>query len=1085
MRHVRLVLLWFVFTAITASAQGVTTATIYGTIRSQQDEALAGATVVARHEPSGTVYGATTRNNGQYTIPGLRVGGPYTIRVSLVGYQKQERSGIYLQLSQSLRQDFALTPLDVQAKDVLVVAEQNALLNASRTGAATSIDQRTTITLPTITRRIEDITRLTPQMGAGMSFAGQDNRLNNITVDGAYFNNSFGLAGQPGDRTGVAPISLDAIEQIQINIAPYDVRQGNFVGAGVNTVTRSGTNEWIGSLYYFFRNQDFVGTKAQDATINPGTFRYSMVGARLSGPIMRNKWFLFANFETEGLTQPGTTFRANRGEPVGGTITRVRASSLDSLSVFLRDRFGYDTGPYEGYDFSTPALRFLLRTDFNLDEQNKISLRYVHLDSRTDVLLSNSSSLGFGNRRTNLEALNFANSNYAILENIRSIVGEWNSIVTDNMSNQLIVGYSYHDESREQPKTLFPFVDILDNSTTYTSFGTEPFTPNNELRYWSLQLQNNLTYYAGPHTLTFGVSIERYQSENVFFPGSQSVYVYNSIQDFYTDALDYLANPNRTSSPVTLRRFQIRWTNIPGLDKPIQPLKVWYAGIYAQDEWNVLPMLRLTAGLRIDVPFFENTAYHNSQVDTLTFRNENGSSVQYRTDKMPDPNLLLSPRLGFNWDVFGDQTTILRGGTGLFTGRPAYVWISNQIGNNGVLTGFEQLDNTTARPFHPDPNHYKPTDVTGRPARSYELALTDPTFRFPQLWRSTLGFDQQLPFGFVGTVEFLYARDVNGIYYINANLKPADTVFAGPDNRPRWTSGNRINSMVTSAVVLKNQNVGYSWNIAFSLERPWQNNWYFKAGYSYGIAKNTVDPGSIAFGSWNNNPHIGDPNNPRLGFSLNSLGHRAFATASYRLEYFDIGATTLSIFLDGRTNGNASYVFAGDLNGDGGTSNDLIYIPRDKSEMNFQDYSVTVNGQSVMFTAAQQADAWEAFIQQDPYLSKNRGKYAERGALFFPMVWRADLSITQEIAGNLFGNRQGLQIRLDILNFTNLLSKDWGVGQIPVTTQPLIARGADSQGRPVYRLRNIGDKLIDRTFQQSATISDVYRLQLSIRYTFN
>ncbi len=1075
----------FFLIAAVAYSQGVTTATIYGKVTSASGEPLAGVTVVARHDPSGTVYGATTRSNGEYTIPGMRVGGPYTLRASIVGFQTQERGGIYLQLSQSLRQDFVLSPKDVEGKEVVVIAEQSRLLNASRTGAATAIDQQTTMALPTITRRIEDITRLTPQMGQNMSFAGQDNRLNNITVDGAYFNNSFGLAGQPGDRTGVAPISLDAIEQIQINIAPFDVRQGNFVGAGVNTVTRSGTNQWVGSLYTFFRNQDFVGTKAQDATIDPGTFRYSMLGARLGGPILRDRWFFFANLETELLTQPGTTFRANRGEPVGGTITRVRKSSLDSLSAFLRDRFGYETGPYEGYDFKTPAFRFLLRNDYNLDERNKLTLRYVHLDSRTDVLLSNSSSLGFGNRRSNLDALNFKNSNYAILENIRSLVGEWNSILGERMSNQLIVGYSYHDESREQPATLFPFVDILENGTTYTSFGTEPFTPSNELRYWSLQLQNNFTYYAGEHTLTFGLSVERYQSENVFFPGSQSVYVYNSLQDFYTDALDYLANPNRTTSPVTLRRFQVRWTNIPGLTKPIQPLKVWYSGVYAQDEWNVLPSLRLTAGLRVDVPIFENTAYHNPQVDTLTFRDENGNAVRYRTDKMPDANLLWSPRLGFNWDVVGDRTTIVRGGTGLFTGRPAYVWISNQIGNNGVLTGFELLDNTTARPFHPDPNHYKPATVTGAPARSYELALTEPTFRFPQVWRSSLGIDQQLPFGFVGTAEFLYARDVNGIYYINANLKPADTVFAGPDNRPRWKSGNRINSMVTSAIVLKNQNVGYSWNVAFSLERLWLDNWYFKAGYSYGESRNTVDPGSIAFGSWNNNQHSGDPNNPGLGFSVNSPGHRAFVAASYRFEYLDLGATILSVFLNGQTNGNASYVYAGDLNGDGGTSNDLLYIPRDKSEMNFQDYSVTVGGQTVTFTAQQQADAWEAYIQQDPYLSKNRGKYAERGAMFLPMVWRADLSLTQEIAGDLFGGRQGLQLRLDILNLTNLLNKDWGVGQILVTTQPLIARGADSQGRPLYRLRNIGDKLLDRTFQQSATINDVYRIQLSLRYTFN
>ncbi|WP_290661774.1 carboxypeptidase regulatory-like domain-containing protein [Ignavibacterium sp.] len=1069
-----------------AFSQVVTTASMYGTVTDDKGEALPGANIIALHVPSGTQYGTSTRADGKFNITGMRVGGPYKVTVSFVGYNSQSIENLYLELGQNLKVDFKLSESAIQLGDITVVAERDAIIRSDRTGTSTTVRKESIETLPTISRRIEDLTRLTPQVGRNSTFAGMDNRFNNITIDGSYFNNSFGLAGLPGDRTGVAPISLDAIEQIQVNISPFDVRNGNFVGAGVNTVTKSGTNEYSASVYYNFRNNTFVGKNAGDVEFKSGTFKFGQYGMRLGAPIVQNKLFLFVNFEDDKLTQPGTTYiaRPDTSTPVGGNVTRVLASDLDALSNYLKSNFGYETGPYQGYDFETPSTRFLAKLDYNIDNKNKVSLRYTHLDSFTDVLLSNSSSLGFGTRRSTTQALNFANSNYKIMENIRSIVGEWNSILADNMSNNFIVGYTYNDESRESKGKFFPFVDILQGGSVYTSFGFEPFTPNNELRYKSFQLQNNLSVYLGEHNLTFGISAERYESENVFFPGSQSVYVYNSLADFYTDANDYLVNPNRTTSPVTLRRFQVRWSNIPGQEKPIQPLKVWYTGAYAQDQWQVLDNLNIIAGLRVDVPFFENTGYHNPEVDTMNFRDENGNVVNYRTDKMPDANILFSPRIGFNFDVFGDKTTQLRGGTGIFTGKPAYVWISNQIGNNGILTGFERLDNTTNRPFNPDPNRYKPTNVTGAPAGSYELALTDPNFKFPQLWRSNLGVDQKLPlFGLVATVEGLYSRDVNGIYYINANQAEPNSVLVGADTRPRWTSSSarKIYQNVDNAIVLKNQNEGYYWSISAALEKPFSDNWYFKAGYNYGEAKNTVDPGSIAFGSWNNNQHSGNANNPGLGFSANSPGHRVFGTLSYKFDYFNFGSTTITLFGEAFTQGNASYTYAGDLNGDGGTSNDLIYIPKDASEMYFEQY--TDGGTT--FTVADQQAAWNAFIEQDEYLSKNRGKYAERGAVFMPMVFRADLSVIQEFYGEFIGKKNSLQVRVDILNFTNLLNKQWGVGDDFVTTQPLIFRSIDTEGKPVYRLRSVGGKLIDKTFQKSASVFDVYRIQLGVRYNFN
>ncbi len=855
----------------------------------------------------------------------------------------------------------------------------------------------------------------------------------------------------------------------------------------MNTVTRSGSNEFRGSIYRMFRNESMVGTKAKGLAVNPGKFKFTNMGGWASGPIVKNKLFFFANYENESLTQPGTTYVANTGgQAVAGNTTRVLASDLDGLSSFLKSKFNYDTGPYQGYNFAVPAKRFLVKTDYNINDRNKFVFRYNHLNSSTDQLVSDSSSLGFGNRRARTDALNFSNSNYKILENIRSGIGELNTVLGATMSNNIIAGYTHQDESRGYVGSFFPFVDILKDGATYTSFGFEPFTPNNELRYNTLQVQDNFTRFGGRHSQTFGVSYEKYKSENVFFSGAQSVYVYSSLDDFYADANDALANANRTVSPISLRRFQVSWNNIPGQEKPLQPLDVTYAGAYAQDDWAVANNLKVVLGVRLDVPMFAKTGYRNALADALSFRDQGGNTVHYDSAKLPDPNILWSPRAGFNWDVRGDRSTQLRGGTGVFTGKPAYVWISNQIGNTGVLTGSEQLDNTTVRPFSSSPDRYKPATVTGAPASSYALAITEPDFKFPQTWRSDVGVDHRLPGGVIGTVEFLYNRDVNGVYYINANLAaPNGGAFVGADTRPRWSTAanaNRINSNISSAVVLQNQNVGRSWNISTSASKTLSNGFLLKGAYSYGEARNTVDPGSIALGSWNNNPHPGDPNNPPLAFSTYSPGHRVFVAAAYTKEWLGHSATTVSAFWEARTIGNGSYTFTGDLNGDGGTSNDLIYIPRDTSEMNFQQY--VAGGRT--YTSAEQAAAWESYITADKYLSKHRGQYAERGAVWLPMVRRLDFSVGQEIFANLAG-RNAFQVRLDIQNFGNLLNKNWGVSQrIVLSTQPLSAQGADATGRAQYRLRTLttGGDLITKPLESTASLSDVYRMQLSLRYRF-
>ena len=1070
-------------------AQGITTGAISGKVVGTKGEEIAGANIVAVHVASNTTYGTSSRENGRFVIPNVRVGGPYTVTVSIIGYRKATREHVFTIVSQTTEVDFTVVEEAVQASEMIITGERQSVLNPSRTGAATNIDKVTFGLLPTISGKFQDFVRLTPESRAnasygGDSYIGQDSRYNNTTVDGAYFNNSFGLQGQVGERTGVAPISLDAIEQVQVNIAPFDVRQGNFVGAAMNAVTKSGTNNWSGTLMYDKRNQDMVGTRAYDYTYNPGTFDYNKFTFSLGGPIIKDKLFFFVNYEGDKTQQPGTTFTANTGtQAATGNTTRVLASDLDALSTFLTTKFGYNPGPYQGYNFNTPGKRYLAKLDFNLDESNKISVRYNRLDSKTDVLLSNSNSLGFGTRRSNNFGLNYSGSNYTINENDYSFVGEWNSILSSSMYNNLIAGYSYSDESRGDVGQLFPFVDILNAGAVYTSFGSEPFTPNNELRYSSWQIQDNFTWDLGTgHVLTFGVTGEKYHSENVFFPGKQSAYVYNSLADFYTDANAFL---NHTASPVAPREFQVRYNNIPGQVKPLQPLDVYTVGAYAQDEYQVSRDLKLTGGIRFDIPSFGNTGFDNPNADALTFMDENGNPVQYNSAKLPSAKVLLSPRLGFNYDVFGDRTTQVRGGTGIFTGKPAYVWISNQIGNTGVLTGFLQVTDTTALKnyhFNPNPDAYKPTNVTGAPASTYELALTDPNYKFPQQWRSDIAVDQQLPFGFVGTAEFIYGREINGEYYINANQTAPNTAFNGPDNRPRWTVSNRINANVQDATVIKNENSGYNYSVAASIERPLLQGIYGKVGYNYAVAKNTVDPGSIAFGSWSANQVPGNANNAPVSYSQTSPGSRVFASVSYTSD----GGTTLSLFWDSYTYGNGSYTVSGDMNGDGNSSNDLIYIPRNQDEMNFVQ-----NTQSgVTVTPAQQKAAWDAYINQDPYLSKHRGSYAERNAAFLPMVSRLDMSIIQAIRWVSLEKPQTIELRLDILNVGNLFDRKIGQASHFVNLQPLIvpttAEGGvvNAAGQPQYKMRVVNGSLMSHSFEYNANLADVYSLQFGIKYYF-
>ena len=1089
-----------------ASAQGVTTAAITGLVKDASGGVIPGATVSAVHQPSGTSYEAVTQGDGRFTIPGMRVGGPYTVTAQLSGFTTEAKNGITLTLGVAQDVEFSLKVATI-AETITVVGISDPVFSTSHTGAATAVMREDLATLPTISGRITDITRLTPQYGGSGTFAGQDNRANNVTVDGSYFNNSFGLGtttGGIGDRTGVAPISLEAIEQVQVNVAPYDVRQGSFVGAGVNTVTRSGTNTITASVYRRMRNESYVGTDAAGLAFNPGTFTTYTTGTWAGGPIVKNKLFAFGAYEKQDDTRPLTTFQSNPGgAPVGGNTTRVLGSDLSALSSFLSSKFNYDTGPFDNVSRLTPGKPWMLKGDYNVNGANKVTFRYNQLDSSTDVNQSGSSSLGTSRPTLSTQFLTFSNSNYQILENLRSGVGEWNSVF-GNMTNNLLVGFTHQDESRGDKGQVpaFPFVVIGDGAgSAYTSFGNEPFTPFNLLRYNTFQVQDSVTKFATNHSITFGGNIEKFHSDNSFYFGIQSAYSYNTLADFYADANGFLANPNRTVSAAP-NRFQVKYLLQPGqTTPPMQPLDVIYAGGYVQDEWRPKTNLTVTAGIRFDVPKFGNTAFDNPVADTLTFRDQDGSPVKYNTGALPGTTPYWSPRVGFNYDATNDQKTQVRGGTGLFSGKPPYVWISNQIGNTGVLYGFLDSNSfVSTYPFNPSPDKYKPA-ATGGTAASYELDVTDNSFRFPQTWRTNVGVDRRLPWGLIGTLDYIYNRDLNAPVYVNANLPAADTAYTGVDNRPRWAvipgvvpacvtalgSENgpcvtKINNLpgknITAAYVIKNQDQNRSWNVSGAVTKPMSRGLAFKGGFNYGVSRSLVEPSSTAGSSWGSaNPIVFDPNNPALAYSAN--------TATYTHQYFGWGATALSAFYDAHTNtaafGNgSSYVFSGDANGDTVSGNDLIYIPRDTSEMNFKP--LTAGGRT--YSPAEQAAAFEQLIQSDDYLSSHRGQYAERNAVLLPVVNRVDLSLTQDVFHSIGGKRHSGQIRLDITNFGNLLNHSWGVGQRLVNSQILTSPSADAQGRLTYNLQTLSGNLITSPLQTNAGINDVYVMMLSFRYTF-
>ena len=1078
--------------SFSASAQ-ITTSSINGQILSDSGEKLVGATVIAVHVPSGTNYYAVANIDGRYAIQGMRPGGPYEIRVHLLGYQTSLFQDIVLQLGVTFTQDAVLTISTEELEEVVVVASPGSKFSNEKTGAATNISSSQISRMPTINRSISDIARISPYAN-GMSFAGGDGRSTNFTVDGANFNNNFGLS--PNLPGGGNPISMDAIDEIQVVIAPFDVRQTNFIGGGINAITKSGTNTFKGTAYTYYRNQDMRGNKINGKELDERAKESNTVyGFTFGGPIIKNKLFFFTNFEMEKTPGQVINYRANKGgETAEGNVSRTLASDMQKVQDFMMQKYGYDTGSYTDFPGDQSNMKLLARIDWNISDNHRLNLRYNYTKNTAwNAPNGNSSDTGYrlnGTYRVGNQSMAFANNMYSMDNKVQSISADLNSRFTDNLSNQLLVTFSKIDDVRGSKSAPFPHIDIMagkDGSgkqimEPYMSLGYELFTWNNGVHNNILTIKDDITWLKGKHKVLAGVSYEYQFADNAYMRNGTMYYRYNSLDDFLN---------SRTPESFAIT---YGWNGEPNPNARVTFNQI---GLYVQDEWSISNKFKLTYGVRFDELLFDNSDIAtNKAIYDLTFRD--GEKID--TGLWPKANLQISPRIGFIWDVKGDKSLKVRGGTGLFAGRLPLVFFTNMPTNaglvqnsvqfrtsykNGVPTGYDKrLDTFNGGMMTNVQDAIKALGLQAELNESNHVAGSkisgvDPNFKMPQIWKSSIALDWQLPVSFPLTLtgEFMFNKVVSGVTIDNINIDNTMSWkhFRGADNRLIYPSNFALNKG-KNAVVLTNTNKGYGYTANITLNAQPVRNLDIMVAYTMTESKEVSGmPGSDPVSTWQGLITIDGPNFGTVQRSQYVVPHRLIASVNYFLPFKIFGGKGLhlNLFYSGSSGSGYSYVYSNDMNGDG-INRDLMYIPKNDSEINFK-------------TDADRAAFWK-FVEQDKYLNTHKGEYAEAYAARSPWVHRFDLRIAEDFAFNIGNTRHNFQLVFDFMNIGNLLNSKWGVYQtnaISNNSAILKYEGQNAKKQPVFSMYQKDGNYLTQSYDYNYHYGQCWKFQIGIRYLFN
>ncbi len=1108
---------------ISASAQ-ITTSSLNGKVTDSAGEALPGAAVIAVHTPSGTQYHAIANTEGRYFINGMRAGGPYSVEVSCLGYQTVVYTDITLQLAETYQRDANLKDDSQMLSEAVVVSEAASKFAVEKTGAATNINNAQITALPTVSRSITDVTRLSPYGGNDMSFAGADGRTANFTVDGANFNNNFGLNDNlPG---GGNPISIDAIEELQVVISPYDVRQTNFIGGGVNAITKSGTNTFKGTAYIYHRNENMRGDTIEGETVSGArdTDRNTTYGFTLGGPIVKNKLFFFVNFEGQKTPTVANYWRGSENG-VGNSnqyLSRTKLSDLQKVSEFVKSEYGYDTGSWTEFPADESNTKLLARIDWNISDKHHLALRYNYTLNKA-WNAPNSSSMDGGSRssygRTSLYSMSYANSMYSIDNLVNTWALDLNSRLSDKLSNQFLATYSQLDDLRGTNSSEFPFIDILDGgqtdpdgtsaasgTNTYMALGYELFTWKNAVHNNVLSIKDDLTYYYGNHKIMGGISYEYQMADNSYMRNGSGYYRYKSLDDFL----------NKAAPEIVCLTYGYN-----GEDSPAARVRFNKAGIYAQDDWSVANNFKLTYGLRIDGLFFNNSDLMTNQA--IYDLDYDGRHID--TGKWPNSSITISPRVGFTWDVLGNKSLKVRGGTGLFSGRLPLVFFTNMPTNSGMVQYNAKLNGTTLassikgysgttvdtvdskgnpvsyidmsqfaggvlnRKELQDkltsigyPSSISPEDGTA----PSEISAVDPNFKMPQVWKTSLAIDYAFPtsFPFSITAEGIFNKTINGVCMSDWSVKSTEGFarFNGADNRAiyqnyklTYTTADGKTANMPNAYVLENTNKGYGYSANVTVNMQPVEGLSFMAAYTHTVSKElTGMPGSNASSVLNYMATVNGPNDPGLHNSEYVTPDRVVAS----LTHNDKSGNHFSFIYEAWRGGyNYSYMTVNDINGDG-YNYDSIYIPTDEQVANNE----------FRFVSDDDRDRFMAYVHNDSYLSKHQGQYAEAYSVYSPWVHRLDFSYKHDFKVKIGSTLNTLQLSFDIKNLLNLFNSSWGVSKYMNSDlgsgRILKYEGVDNEGYATFSTAKAYGA-DTQTFVPYHAIGQCWYASVGIKYMFN